>query len=109
MRKKLEDNSLWESSRMMLPEHKERINSENFVFKHKRPPKPVLDDQEWEAIMRVLMESLGMRVQATFLLYHEYEDCAVIGIVDKVDSYTRTFLVDGEWFKMEDMIGAKLQ
>lgn len=108
MSKELENNGLWESSRMMLQDHKQRIIAENFDFKHKRPLKPVLDEQEWEEIMRVLMESLGMRVVAHFQLYHEYEDCAAIGIVDKVDPYTRTFLIDGERFKMEDIIGAKL-
>ncbi|MDF2716560.1 MAG: YolD-like protein [Paenibacillus sp.] len=109
MSKKLEDNGLWESSRMMLPEHKERIIAETLDFKHKRPRRPVLDEQEWEEIMRVLMESLGMRVAAHFKLYHEYEDCAAIGIVDKVDPYTRTFIIDGERFKMGDIIGAHLQ
>ncbi|QJD86563.1 YolD-like family protein [Cohnella herbarum] len=108
MSKKLEDSGLWESSRMMLTEYKERMIAENSDFKLKRSMKPVLDEQQWEEIMRVLMESLGMRVVAHFKLYHEYEDCAAIGIVDKVDPYTRTFLIDGERFKMEDIIGAKL-
>lgn len=109
MSKKLENNGLWESSRMMLPEHKERIIAENLEFKHRRPTKPTLDEQQWEEIMRVLMASLGMRVAAQFKLYHEYEDCAAIGIVDKVDPYTRTFIIDGERFRMEDIIGANLQ
>jgi hypothetical protein len=108
MRNNLEDNGLWESSRMMLPEHKERIIAGNFEFKHKRLPKPTLDEQAWEDIMRVLMESMGMRVSARFQLFHEYEDCAAIGIVDKIDPYKRTFLIDGEKFKMEDIIAAEL-
>lgn len=109
MAQKLQGNGLWESSRMMLPEQKERILQENFKFRNKRPPKPVLDEQEKEEIMRVLVQSLGMRDQARITLYHEFEDCAVIGVVDKIDPYTRTFIVDGERFKMEDIIGAVLE
>lgn len=106
MTKKLEDNGLWESSRMMLPEHKKQIIADNHETLYRRPPKPTLDDQEWEHIMRVLMESFGMRTAAQFQLYHPYEECKVIGVVDRVDGYTRTFTVDGERFKLADIIGA---
>jgi hypothetical protein len=109
MGQKLEGNGMWESSRMMLPEHKERIIADNFEMQYKRLAKPTLDDQEWEEIMRVLMESLGMRVPAKFTIYHEYGDCAAIGIVEKVDPYTRIFLIDGEWFKMADIVGVQLE
>lgn len=68
---------------------------------------PEINVQEWEAIMRVLMESFGKRTMAQFYLYHPYEDCAVIGIVDRVDGYTRTFSVDGERFNIADIIGAE--
>ncbi|TFE26276.1 YolD-like family protein [Cohnella luojiensis] len=66
----------------------------------------VLDPREWEAIMRVLMESLGMQTAAKFHLNDPFEDCAVIGVVERVDPYNRTFTVDGERFKIEDIIGA---
>jgi hypothetical protein len=64
------------------------------------------EEQEWEQIMRVLMESLGLQITANFRLYDPYEECAVIGVVERVDPYTRTFVVDGEQFKMADIIGA---
>jgi hypothetical protein len=73
-----------------------------------RGDRPILNPQEWEVIMRVLMESLGMRVPAHFKLYHQYEECAAIGIVDRVDPYSRTFIIDGEQFNMVDIIGAQL-
>jgi hypothetical protein len=40
--------------------------------------------------------SRWVQVPVHFMLYHEYEDCAAIGNVDKVHPYTRTFLIDGE-------------
>ncbi|MFD0670035.1 hypothetical protein [Cohnella sp. GCM10027633] len=58
--------------------------------------------------MRVLMESLGMRLDAEFRLYHEVEDCAAIGVVDRVDPYSRTFMIDGERFRIDDIIGATI-
>jgi hypothetical protein len=108
MTKKLEENGLWEGSRIMLPEHKQAIIADTYKTLHQRPPKPILDEQEWEHIMRVLMESLGQRVSAHFQLYDEYEDSAAIGVVERVDPYTRTFIVDGERFKMSDIIRAEL-
>jgi len=107
MMKKLEDNGLDELSRMLQPEHKVSvITDNNYETMHYRGDKPEINTQEWARIMHVLMESFGMRTLARFRLYHPYEECAVIGVVDRVDGYTRTFTVDGEQFKMADIIGA---
>jgi hypothetical protein len=70
--------------------------------------KPTINEQEWEQIMRVLMESLGLRVPARFRLFDIYEDCVAIGVVECVDPYLRRFSVESEWFKMADIIGAAL-
>jgi catalase (peroxidase I) len=44
-------NLLWESSRMILPEHKERILSHrDEVRRGGRRERPVMDEQEWERI-----------------------------------------------------------
>lgn len=51
-RKKLEGNGLWESSRMMLPEHKEAINRQQ--NKEGRKVRPTLDAQEIELMENVL-------------------------------------------------------
>lgn len=69
---------------------------------------PLLSKGERERIMRVLMESLGMRSNAEFRLFHAYEQCAAIGVVDRVDPYNRTFMIDGESFQIDDIIGASL-
>lgn len=70
--------------------------------------KPCVDDKKKEQIMHSLLKSFGLRICAKFDLYHEYEECAAIGIVDKVDPYTRTFLIDGEQFYIEDIINASI-
>jgi hypothetical protein len=74
----------------------------------KTPMKPTINEQEWEQIMRVLMESLGLHVPARFRLYDKYEDCVAIGVVESVDPYLRKFSVESEWFMMADIIGASL-
>ncbi len=44
MSKKLQGNGLWESSRMMLPEHKETIIQHRYEFG--RRSRPTIDEQE---------------------------------------------------------------
>ena len=106
MQGKLDD--IWSASRMMLPEHKARIIARDNAEQNPRRERPSFDDQELEQFMQVLMESMGLRVPAEFKLYHEYEDCSAIGVVDRVDPYSRTFIIDGERFKVSDIIGAAI-
>lgn len=70
--------------------------------------RPELDGKESERIMRVLMMSFGMRSAAEFQLYHPFEACAAIGVVDTIDPYVRTFTIDGECFLIDDIIGARM-
>src|SRR5438445_477524 len=51
-RKKLEGNGFWESSRMMLPEHKVRINE--LAIEQKKRQRIELDEQEWEDVSRTV-------------------------------------------------------
>ncbi|WP_239613890.1 YolD-like family protein [Cohnella mopanensis] len=105
MKNKLDANGLWQT-KFLLPEHKEALIRDSHHVENWRGNRPEIDPQERELIMRVLMESLGQQTVAQFRLYDPYEECAVIGIVERVDPYTRTFMVDGERFKMADIIGA---
>lgn len=52
MRKKLVANSLWESSRMMLPEHIVSINEH--AYQQKKRSRIHLDEQEWESISKAV-------------------------------------------------------
>lgn len=106
MRKKLEGNGLWESSRMMLPEHKYAINE--WSASAKRRERVQLDEQEWEHVSRAVADSLRHRQPVAVQLYHPEELLTVIGVVDRVDQQKRTFMVDGEWFPIGDIEGASL-
>ncbi|MGO4182783.1 YolD-like family protein [Paenibacillus sp. MCAF9] len=107
MRKKLEGNGLWESSRMMLPEHKLAINGLSDAAK--RRDRIQLDDQEWEHVSRAVSESLLGRKKVSIRLYHPLELLNVIGIVERIDELKRRFMVDGEWFQIVDIEGAILE
>lgn len=103
MRKKLEGNGLWESSRMMLPEHKAAIIENNEALKQRA--RSVLDEQEWEAVSRSVAESLQLRLPITLRMFHPLEELTIIGIVDRVDSLKGRFMIDGEWFEVKDIEG----
>lgn len=106
MAKKLEGNGMWESSRMMLPEHKAELNRWTKVSKKRE--RIELADHEIEEVTRALAESFQARVQVRVLLYDEYEQAEVIGVVERIDQYKRRFMVDGEWFWFADNEGARI-
>lgn len=95
-------NMLWESSRMMLPQHREAsINRQKEEMRRKRVE---LDNQEREQIARFISESHKTRQAVRLRMFDEYEDIYVIGVVERIDSLTARFRVDGEWFHIEDIV-----
>ena len=101
MASKLEGNGLFESSRMMLPEHKEAIIKYN--VEQKRRQRIELDEQELEQINIALYQSMKHRVAITIKMYHPFEYPKVIGVVDRIDRQLGRFRVDGEWFILGDI------
>lgn len=106
-RKKLEGNGLWESSRMMLPEHKQALNA--LDDEQKKRSRIDLDEQEWENVSQVVGASMQHRQQITLNMYHPLEELTIVGIVDRVDQRGGRFMVDGEWFQIKDIEGAQLE
>jgi hypothetical protein len=102
-------NLLWESSRMMLPEHKERIVGHRESLKRKE--RPVLDEQEMEELALKIGESLEAGRPVTLKLYGDFANREVAGVVTKVDPQAgriRLRTATGDvWVKMRDVIGAE--
>lgn len=96
-------NLRWESTRMMLPEHREDI------IKHRKElhiqSRPILDDQELQEISSAVYSSFIQRTPISLILYSEYESRTVTGIVLRVDSTEHQIRIEGEWVKQEDIIG----
>ncbi|MFB4322711.1 YolD-like family protein [Priestia sp. BR_2] len=106
-RKKLEGNGLWESSRMMLPEHKETIIRRQ--LEEGRKDRPTLDPQEMELIEQALAESFHEHRAVTVRLFDEYEDVELRGIVVLIHTFRREIklsMSEGEWqwIKIDEVI-----
>jgi hypothetical protein len=112
--KKLEANGLWESSRMMLPQHKDA--SVRKPTQIERLERSTLDAQEVEIISNVLFQSHRYQKVVRLTLYGEYEPRIVTGILtcsqrdsfrlDTEDPFTG--VADWEWFMFRDVIKAEL-
>ncbi|WP_110933796.1 YolD-like family protein [Paenibacillus bouchesdurhonensis] len=94
-------NMLWESSRMILPQHRESaLRQQREETKRRRVE---LDDQEKEQVARFIVTAHKTRQPVKLRMFDEYEDVYVIGVIEWLDSLTARFKVDGEWFHMEDI------
>lgn len=108
-RKKLEGNGLWESSRMMLPEHKETIIRRQ--LEEGRKDRPTLDLQEMELIEQALAESFHEHRTITVRLFNEYEDTELTGIVVLIHTFRREIKLsmcedEWEWIKIDEIVSA---
>jgi hypothetical protein len=106
MSKKLEKNGQWESSRMMLPEHREAILERNRALKKRE--KPELDEQAQEEVVRAIGVSMWLSLPMTFVLFDEVANWELTGVAVKIDKLHRTVKVcaaeDETWIKFSDIV-----
>ena len=102
MARRLEGNGLWEGSRMILPEHKEAYLALN--QKLKRREKAELDEQERQLIALAIRDSMVNKLQITLQMYDPFEECKVVGIVERVDNLLKQIRVSGDWYDMGDIL-----
>lgn len=103
MSKKLQGNGLWESSRMILPEHKEAI--QKFRRRREQRNRPEIDEHEIERINSTISWSLHARKPIRLKMFDPYEELIVEGVVDRANRLLGKICVDGEWFLIADVIG----
>lgn len=88
MSKKLQQNGLFESSRMMLPEHREAYILHQ---EHLSPrTRPSLDAQAADEMSRLLSNSMVLGDCVTITLFHEHDDVSYTGCVLRLDRPART-------------------
>lgn len=111
MSKKLTGNGLWESSRMMLPEHKEQL----LQFRHdvKRQARPMLDEQAVELVARQVNEALALGRAVKLTVYDPFEVTVMIeGTIGRVDEQGGRLQVVGKdhvtWVPWTDIVGVEL-
>lgn len=114
MSKKLERNGLWESSRMMLPQHKESaIRNQKEM---QRIQRQVLDEQEVQIISATLSQSQMYKKMVKLTLYGEFQPRTITGIVTsskhgefRVDTVDPSIgLEDWGWISYKDVLKAEL-
>lgn len=87
MAKKLIDNGLFESSRLILPEHKVTWLTQQEQILEKKIT--VLDDQELEQIHRTLIDSYNRRLRIRITVFDQIEDKVYEGIVSTINTYLK--------------------
>ncbi|NQX58555.1 YolD-like family protein [Paenibacillus qinlingensis] len=114
MSKKLEMNGLWESSRMMLPQHKEsaiRVQEEKQYIQRQ-----VLDEQEIHFISATLSQSQIYKRTVQLTVYDKYHPRTISGVVtrskhgefrlDTIDPFSGA--EDWDWIRFQDVLKAEL-
>jgi len=104
MGKKLEGNGIWESSRMMLPEHVKTIIQHKEWFKRDPQERPTLDEQEIEDMSRKLYES---KEEQTSVTVERWERNPARGVVQLIDMRKRIIVVGQEIVKIDEVIGVE--
>ncbi|KWX70481.1 YolD-like family protein [Paenibacillus jilunlii] len=108
MGKKLEGYGLWESSRMLLPEHKSRIHKDEREMQHRE--KPLLDEQKLEEIECTLALSLRSHVRVTVVLFDPFGNKQLNGFVTSIHTHSREFKLqwaeEWKWIQVDDIVEA---
>ncbi|CAM2814435.1 YolD-like family protein [Paenibacillus sediminis] len=111
MTKKLQGNGLFESSRMMLPEHREAYLQHQQRIE--RRIRPELDSQVIEHIERILSQSLDGGARITLTLWNESEDKKLSGKVIQFDSIRGRIrfesVISRTWIPFNQIIGASAE
>lgn len=111
MSKKLQGNGIYESSRFIIPQHREAAVKQ--AQEINRRTKPTLDEQQWEMVNLALSESIREHVPVTLQVFYPFENREVIGMVTRVNMYLKEVKItfeddDYELIKFEDIISAEV-
>ncbi|WNQ09618.1 YolD-like family protein [Paenibacillus aurantius] len=110
MGKKLVGNGIWEASRMMLPEHRDRIITYRRDLNIKE--KPILDEQRIMELVRVISEAIFTDNEVKVSVFDDYEDHIHIGCIDKIDTLNKQIKLihnsDFVWIKLQDILEIQL-
>ncbi|MCV9948251.1 YolD-like family protein [Paenibacillus sp. BT-177] len=106
-----EGNGLWESSRIIIPEHKEVYLK--LMKDRQRGGKPELDDQEAQLIEQALIESYNTCQPITLVIFSPFDDEELTGVITSINTARREVkLFRGEdnfsLIKLEGIISASI-
>lgn len=103
-------NVMWESSRMVIPEHKEAL------LRHQKErtkrERPELDEQSFEEISRIIQEAAETGHPIRLVVFDPYQDVEVVGQVQMIDPYEQRIRLahDGKktWVTFGDVMSVEI-
>ncbi|WP_235945744.1 YolD-like family protein [Saccharibacillus alkalitolerans] len=110
MTKKLEGNGLWESSRMILPEYRERIARAS--AERTRQRKIVLHEDEREAVFEAVKRSLALGIAVRLEVQGDRGSEWAEGVIIDASPIRGSLKLEGEFgvrrIAYSDIVGAEL-
>lgn len=100
-------NLMWESSRMMLPEHVAALNEQKRESMKKA--RPELDEQAFLEIFYSIDEAYNSQSLVKVIIFDDYEDREYIGVITKVDQQLKKIKLEQdedqyEWVQVENIL-----
>ncbi|OPA77848.1 hypothetical protein BVG16_13865 [Paenibacillus selenitireducens] len=109
MGKKLDGNGLFESSRFIMPQHREALNEQ--ARQKLLNSRPELDPQELDMIAQAIDDSYSEGTQLGLELFDEYNNMVINGVIIGVNQQRGIVQLDinGEIkdIKLKNIIGVK--
>ncbi len=106
MSKKLQGNGLFESSRMMLPEHKDAYIEQQRQLKKQK--KPELDEQELLRISQSLFQSMHDQKPLHVIQFGEFQHQSYYGVVKSYNKQRYQIQIETEaglrWLALSEII-----
>ena len=101
---------MWESSRMMLPEHKQVLQAhQKEVNKH---TKPLLDEQQMILFSEQIKEAVHFKKSIKVKVFHPYETVYRTGEVKQIDEGKQRIKLDTDdgviWVLFQDILDISL-
>lgn len=108
---KLEENGFWESSRMMIPQHKEQLLKQAREWdKQKRP---TLDPQEQEIFQQEIGRAMHEMLEVTIRIFGEYGDRTIVGVPVNFKQHSGLLKLqrgdEYDWVQFDDIVGVSLE
>lgn len=99
-------NLLWESSRMMLPEHVSMLHNQR--QKQRQKKKPILDMQAIEELEYKLQQLFHQKKEAKVTVFGEYTNRVYTGCIEKIEPLTRMIKLTNQdeffWISFDDIL-----
>ncbi|MFD2611595.1 YolD-like family protein [Paenibacillus gansuensis] len=90
----------WET-KYILPEHREAILKQK--EERSRRTRKELDEQRWGEINELITDCYEFRVPIKLHLFDYHEDLIIQGVIEKVDPIGSRLMINGDWFKVENI------